>query len=48
MIFHDLFAGLSLFYLFCEVDTSVRVFVSVVFVVSFLCVSGLNIVIYFM
>ena len=38
MIFHDLFAALSLIYLFCWVDTGVRVFVSVVFVVSFLCV----------
>ena len=35
MIFHDLFAALSLIYLFCWVDTGVRVFVSVVFVVSF-------------
>ena len=36
MISHDLFAALSLVYLFCKVDTVVRVFVSVVFVVSFL------------
>ena len=38
MIFHDLFVSLSLIYLFCWVDTGVRVFISVVFVVSFLCV----------
>ena len=38
MIFHDLFAALSLIYLFCLVDTGVHVFVSVVSVVSFLCV----------
>ena len=38
MISHDLFAALSLIYLFCEVDTGVCVFLSVVFVVSFLCV----------
>ena len=38
MIFHDLFAALVLIYLFCEVDTGVRVFLSVVFIVSFLCV----------
>ena len=38
MIFHDLYAALSLIYLFCKVDTGVRVFVSVVFVASFLSV----------
>ena len=41
----DLFATLSLIHLFCYVDTGVRVFVSVVFVVSFLCV--FSVVIYF-
>ena len=28
MIFHDLFVSLSLIYLFCSVDTGVRVFLS--------------------
>ena len=40
MLFHDLSAALSLIFLFCLVDTGMRVIVSVVFVfvVSFLCV----------
>ena len=48
MIFHNLFAYLSLIYLFCKVDTGVRVCVSVVFVVFFSVLSGHIIVIYFM
>ena len=38
MIFHDLFVALNLIYVFCYVDTGVHAFVSVVFVVSLLCV----------